>query len=160
MRLPRIRLTVRRMMLATSLLAMVLGGFVMRQRAVAFRERVSVYDKCEEGCFRYYEQISKNLKVLETGRGGQAELDAAKNLESFLIVRRWNRGDPITAEDMARRFVRTISPDRIATLRKLGHEEVDFYLDLAKSHRANRHLYENAARYPWLPVPPKAPEPK
>ena len=79
-------MTMRRMMLATALLAVVLGGFVMWRRVVAFRERVSVFDRCEKGCIWMNEKITKNLKVLEEGRGGQAELDAARYLEGILLL--------------------------------------------------------------------------
>src|SRR6185312_1932823 len=103
---------------AVAILAAALGGWVLRLRAVTFREKVIIYDRCEKSCDWIRTQIADNLRVIEENRGGGAEIQAAKNLEGLLLVRISSRGEEVTSENMARRFVRIVAPERLATLRK------------------------------------------
>jgi hypothetical protein len=159
-RFPRNLFTVRWLMVAVAVVGLVLGGLILRRRALTFRERAVAYQRSEKSsdlCIMY---LATNLRIIEKDQGGEAELQAARYLEGLLLVRSSYRGQPVTPEDMARRFVRVVSPERLATLKRLGHEEIDYYQELVRTYRLNRLAYEAAARRPWLSVKGEASEPK
>jgi hypothetical protein len=137
MPLPRVRFTIRRMMAAVALVAVLLGGDQMRRKvetcgeiARLLKEQEATYQRlaavCEEDEVKAQYRIEEfdKLEASEEGR----EL-AARNPDLFQALKRSSRASVRYAEE--------------------GRE----CREKARRFRAKREMYERAMLRPWEPIP-------
>jgi hypothetical protein len=149
MRLPRVRFTVRRMMVAMAVVGVAIWGIVQTNR---WRERTRYYTaradfldlQARWDLFRESQSRSMAAKFWETGKRGRFD----ERTIAILRDRRRTIGD---------RF------DYIARIERNAasyDESAVFSKRLADYHSSLSKKYRRAARYPWLRVAPDPPEPE
>jgi hypothetical protein len=77
MRMPRFRFTVRRMMVAMAVVAVLCGGEVLRRRRAFYLERADLYAKHEDGYLRSVADLTKLAKEVPALR------EAASNIRQL-----------------------------------------------------------------------------
>ena len=159
MRRPRVRFTVLGAMIATAVLGVGMGGILLARRAEAYRLRGAEFARHEANSQIVKAKVDSLVVGLAGDPAGKPTRDAARTLEGFLLV---VAGHEMTIQPAmhSRRFVPVVTPDRIATLSRLGPSATAFFSDMEGWNASLRRKYERAAARPWLPVdpdPPRAP---
>ncbi|WP_435020113.1 hypothetical protein TA3x_001654 [Tundrisphaera sp. TA3] len=132
MRLPRPRITVRRLMILVAAVAILLGA----RAEVARLRRMSRDYYVEAMLFGMQEQI--------------AQANAGRTREAWLAeVREIERANGEGGMRMGRRNFDLFPPPPPA----VEKQSAEYYGKM-------RAKYERASRYPWLPLPPDPPEPR
>ena len=160
MRLPRVRLTVRRMMLAVAVVCVVMAWSLARQRserAERYRELAEFNANYERGCVGLISRLEYELAHLGGDSTSPAAQDSARGIEDLLVMARDNSGERLTAKDQARRFVHVVPPARIEVLARQGRGLVAYYSEMGRWYASQRQAYMLAARSPWMSVNPGPP---
>ncbi len=135
MTFPRVRFTVRRMMVAVAIAAVATGCVTFWKRSTDFHRLADQY--------------------------GQLESDESAWLSSILEHQEWTKKHgragipfdlpPVPPSELLKSDAEIIA--EIDDEAKRRREKIEWY-------RPRRLKYERAARYPWLPVAPDPPEPE
>jgi hypothetical protein len=144
MRLPRARFTVRRMMIAVAVVAVLLGVDQIRRKFQFCRARASLLR----------EQEARYLAVATHAE--EAAVESKGRLEKFQKLEASEEGRELAARN----------PDLFQAMRKTSHATIQFAnearraRDIARRLRANSEMYERAMIRPWesLPVELDSPE--
>ena len=143
MKLPRVRFTVRRLMVAVAVVAIVLTGISAIQ-AERWRRLADQYSR-ESEYFRWFEKHAKDFAT-------RCERDASYNGEKATLCRGYFREyDDPRFEEAARAFESNASRMDLEAQRQSRQ---------AKHYAALVRKFHHATRYPWLPVAPDPPEPE
>jgi hypothetical protein len=148
MKIPRVRFTVRRMMVAVAIVAVSFGGGL---RVIHLRRLAFEYAK--EARFHFWQE-----KVMLQGkRSLMAELD--------IEIEPPHAGESLGKETpRLDRNIIDCPPNPFEAIRERPAAERRVILDLfskgADYHASLRRKYEHASRHPWLPVEPDPTEPK
>jgi hypothetical protein len=138
MRLPRLRFTIRWMMVVVAIVALALGstlwGLKMRRLAHFYAVRAS---------------MSKQLETKHRGLEARVtrEIQEIEKLQQEIGEPRPVTDEPSFASISAKQMRRVL--EAVAHTKKL-----------ADHHATLRRKYERAARYPWLNIEPDPPEPE
>lgn len=143
MRLPRIRFTVRRLMVAVAVAAVALGANDLRRR----RERFLTLGATHKGNARVC--VSSADWYASTAAANERE---AERLRAALRSNDGAKGPHVQFASQMASTIEAAAADQRAEERK--------HRDRARVHDALRIKYERAARSPWLPVPPDSPTPE
>jgi hypothetical protein len=143
MPLPRFRFSVRRMMVAVAVVAIVMGADNMRRRR----------DRWRELGFRHQMGENSNLRLAKAHSETAAQDEAGA--ESHRAAAAAAHVDRTVNEEMHSGFAAAFAAQ--AAKERDGERK---HLTLASFHGELRRKYERAARYPWLPVAPDPPEPE
>ncbi len=150
--MPRVRFTLRAMMIAVAIVAVTLSGAMMRRRRAAYRERAAFWAKIERG------DQEQGVKAFEREA---FELDEKadqlrRDAEVYRQRASSKQGDAAMAENVQR------MKESLATVAK---QSANGFRLLAKKYRAQadrhgdlRQKYQNAARHPWRRVSPDSDE--
>jgi hypothetical protein len=145
MRLPRLRFTVRRLMLVVAIAGLIMGGGVSGHRMWELS--------------RYYAGHAQSSKAQERYCRGSADLymyAAQRTEETARLLTA-----VVSTRGLARKSLRSEGYSdesvqwRAVGLRKLAADRASKAVELGAQARK----YDRAARYPWLPVEPDRPEP-
>jgi hypothetical protein len=134
MRLPRVRFTVRRMMIAVAVVAVLIGVGLHVERAIRFS------------------RLSTNYVEF-----------AAMYAEYESILRKRERNHRELAErerESADKFQRSSSVELWRRLAQEDTDRADKFKSLAEYHSRMKAKYQAAARRPWLDVEPDPPRPE
>jgi hypothetical protein len=145
MRLPRVRLTVRAMMIAVVIVALMLGGESVRRRWAYFRERATTHALAERA-YRRYLDLHRH-RVLMGEREARRRSAAGHPHRPGLVL-----FEPFPVESSY--------PDVLADRLEEQRGLVERYSVAVGYHAAMRVKYERAERHPWRSVEPdpQAPE--
>jgi hypothetical protein len=149
MRLPRVRFTVRRMLVALGVAASAMGAARLHGDAVRFRARAALHARLQVRCAALadeYEAIylrTADGYVLRDAPRVRVPIRSGAEGEPLQTSASWD--DPAWAGADAR----TKAPHDAAGWRREASRHADL-----------KAKYERAARYPWLPVPADPPEPR
>lgn len=135
MGLPRVRFTVRWLMVAVAFVALALGVEVTRRRWAEFRQRAKSYAAMEQ----YERSLLDGWSTVVRREDGRA-----------VAIR-----GPIAIQVPSHRG----GYDEIRVTPTPGYDAANLRLR-ADYHARLKRKYERATRYPWLPVAPDPPEPK
>jgi hypothetical protein len=138
MRLPR--MTTRRWMAAVAIVAVAIGGEMMRRRSVSYRGQANRYALAE-------------AKVRTWGKNSDQR--TAEHKKHLRKVQSFAESGGGAFRASWKSFID--SATRSVTL---ASEEAERFHRLAAHYAALRMKYERAARYPWLPVEPDPPKPE
>jgi hypothetical protein len=136
MPLPRLRFTVRQLMLAVAVAALLTGGIVLARRSAHYRREAEFHSRAAARLRA--EQRSK----ASTARAGREQAE--------MWTRRARDAGSKTAAQAVEDTAPGIAPYEAAA-RAAGAT--------ADNHDLLARKYERAARYPWLPVEPDPPQP-
>ncbi len=143
MRLPRIRFTVRRIMIVVAIAALALAANDLRLRWDRFRALRSSHEAKWRGCLI--------LADLHAATAAQDEGEA-KRLRAAILSGQY----PVqSAAELVAHIA--LNTEAAAASERLAEEKLRTY---ARFHDALRLKYERAARYPWLSVKPDPPAPE
>lgn len=133
MRMPRVRFTLRRMMVAVALVGILTGAWLEASRQI----RSSRRSRVRASGHRFEEALA-----LKNHARAASILKRAISTRSFV--------------DLGDFQIITGTPDdALASLK----EAMESFSRRVEYHRAMRVKYEHATRYPWLPVAPDPPNP-
>jgi tetratricopeptide (TPR) repeat protein len=164
MRLPRLRLTVRRMMIVIAALALVLGSsieairlrrwrdeFLMRAQAHAQYERINLES----------EGLARNMTKFYRDSAESDEASSKRWSSPGVLSRLLGfKGEPGLAEihsNLAE--IHSKQAEREKDLAIQGRDQATKYAEAAAYHAALKRKYLRAASRPWLPVEPDPPPP-
>jgi hypothetical protein len=133
MRMPRIRFTMRRLMVAVVLIALALAGWIEAGR---YRERL------RRRSFDYSQTATKHMLKEFTHRRRAEQKDGQG--QSYLDMARLAPGSATESMQVAKDY----------------HTEADRLRRLADQEKELTNKYRLASKRPWLPVEPDPPEPK
>ena len=150
--MPRVRFTLRWMMIAVAIVAVILGGEMMRRRRATYLERATEelveerrYQEAAEDC----EQAASEADSIADQRRHDAEVYRQRAVSK--------QGNTAHAESDRRLAERQAinnqeSAEDARAIGKIFRARADY-------HRNLRRKYANAGRRPWLGVSPDPPEP-
>ncbi|MDB5353226.1 MAG: hypothetical protein JWN86_4473 [Planctomycetota bacterium] len=142
MRMPRLRFTVRRMMAAVAIAAIVFTAIILKTRHAHYRQRAD-YHAGMEGYAR---------KILE---GRSAGAWPSGRLATEWVASLVPSGPAISGGRV--RYRVGFHQDYTEAIQE-RHAAEKQYGRIILFHELRRKKYERAARYPWLPVAPDPPE--
>jgi len=134
MKLPRVRFTVRRLMVAVSVVGLALGGWLTYRRWVVYREKAA-WHAAQEGWARFY--LGGGMAVIRMADGRVEEVNGPVAVRTP------------TADGGLTEFTIPPTPgyDAETLTRRADH------------HARFRRKYEHASARPWLAVVPDPPGP-
>lgn len=147
MRLPRLRFSLRLLMVVVASSALVIAAWTLRQRAGEYRKRAASYARQEQSA------ISARDEALRAGQGlRRSRRDATEQREELIASLKESIGRYVDSIDEF--LPRDIDPKHWEQKLVVNQEEVDLHARDAAHFGQLRRKYERLARYPWLPVEP------
>ena len=139
MRLPRVRFTIRRMMVAVAVLAMLISADQLHRRSTRYRKMASLFGQ------------------LETASRDRQRTAERSSLQRSERAKSWVAGWGPFNDDQHRASVVAQTKDWI----EAGYlrQEATVYAAEADWYSQSRQQYEHAASYPWEPLAPHPPWP-
>jgi hypothetical protein len=167
MRMPRVRFTVRRMMVGVVIVAIPLASAAWMQRLSGqYRRLVSRYRTEQFNALRAEITLVERFGAEQQSSGEDlsSEEPATRNLLADLVRRGLKPGDTAyqAVEQVLKEEAASVDPDREAARRARVRAWAARRADAKDrtKHFANLVTkYQHAARYPWLPVAPDPPRP-
>jgi len=153
MRLPRVRFTVRRMMVAVAMVGMVLGIVQFVQRRDAFREKAAEHARLLQKSDPFGEVPEAEVYFSSIGTGKWFQIDRDG------VVRSWCHGVAWATPSEEEAWVKGTAGLSDYELKGLDYQRRSTRAAMSY-HEALKAKYERAARYPWLSVAPDPPAPK
>jgi hypothetical protein len=156
MRMPRVRFTVRRMMVAVAIAGVVTGIAVLKKKRDGFLERARFHAMVEQSGLEIAESFFAVAGAFREFADGAMPADSLPRL----VVH------PTSRPDDEYVFIPQHDPPAETDSGQLeqdgsGIAAIAFRnRENAAWHGALKRKYERAARYPWLPVAPDPPEPE
>jgi hypothetical protein len=139
MKLPRVRFTVRRLMVAVAVVALAIYGTILWRWSTEFR-RLALGAEYQE---RIYGEHYEILNAFLGEAGG---------------ITRYSEGEPPPA--VLNLDASMLSEEEKTPLRPEIAIKAARMLRITRHYEQLKFKYRHAARYPWLPVPPDPPEPE
>jgi hypothetical protein len=146
--LPRPRFTVRRLMILVAVVALILGGVIISER----RRSMFTVEYRRHALTGYETALKLMIVVSGLTTSGQPlpplpEVARRAGLDAVMNDAGWK----------TQKSIPPMNIDQAETIRtgRLGH-----LLRVVEYHRQLRRKYQQAAKYPWLPVATDPPEPK
>ena len=146
MRLPRVRLTVRWLMVAIAITALALGGIMMGRKRGEYLQRARVFGMIEEEARALVEELHSEKESAEILARFERQAIEEHRTEPDPFLR-----PPIPLADL--------HPEKYEAQAKEAIRETVSAQRMIEYASAMRRKYERAARYPWLPVAPDPPPP-
>lgn len=140
MGLPRVRFTVRRMMVAVAVMALILGAWVFGERRGVYLEQAAMYGRLERAELEQaerYESRAARLRAQMSQPVPRSENDTEERYQAR--VERWARE---RSGKLGEARLRLGELDRSAKVRR----------HIAAQFARLRHGYQRAASMPWLSV--------